>query len=70
MKHLQKNLLRDYQLCIPDSNVVKNFVQIAHNIFLQQHNLLKENKKLKSLKQFLLPLLMNGQVTVSENEQF
>lgn len=66
LRHLQKNLLREYQFCLPDSNVVKEFSKLASDIFKKQHYLLKENKKLESLKQFLLPLLMNGQVTINE----
>ena len=66
LRHLQKNLLREYSLCIPDNDVLKKFEKIARDIFVQQHNLLAENRKLESLKEFLLPLLMNGQVTVGE----
>ncbi|MCI1230862.1 MAG: restriction endonuclease subunit S [Lactobacillus delbrueckii] len=66
LRHLQKNLLREYRLCIPDNDVLKKFEKIARDIFVQQHNLLAENRKLESLKEFLLPLLMNGQVTVGE----
>ena len=66
LRHLQKNLLREYQFCLPDSNVVKEFSKLASDIFKKQHYLLEENKKLESLKQFLLPFLMNGQVTINE----
>lgn len=66
LRHLQKNLLREYSLCIPDNDVLKKFEKIACDVFVQQHNLLAENRKLESLKEFLLPLLMNGQVTVGE----
>lgn len=66
LRHLQKNLLREYQFCFPDSNVVKEFSKLASDIFKKQHYLLEENEKLESLKQFLLPLLMNGQVTINE----
>ncbi|MEE6727956.1 restriction endonuclease subunit S [Pediococcus acidilactici] len=66
LRHLQKNLLREYSLCIPDNDVLKKFEKKARDIFVQQHNLLAENRKLESLKEFLLPLLMNGQVTVGE----
>lgn len=66
LRHLQKNLLREYQFCLPDSNTVKEFSKFASDIFEKQHYLLKENKKLESLKKFLLPLLMNGQVTINE----
>ncbi|KAF0465713.1 hypothetical protein [Pediococcus pentosaceus] len=66
LRHLQKNLLREYSLCIPDNDVLNKFEKIVRDIFVQQHNLLAENRKLESLKEFLLPLLMNGQVTVGE----
>lgn len=66
LRHLQKNSLREYQFCFPDSNVVKEFSKLASDIFKKQHYLLEENKKLESLKQFLLPLLINGQVTINE----
>ena len=66
LRHLQKNLLREYSICIPNNDVTKKFEKIARDIFEQQHNLLAENRKLESLKEFLLPLLMNGQVTVGE----
>lgn len=66
LRHLQKNLLREYSICISNDDVSKKFEKIARDIFEQQHNLLAENRKLESLKEFLLPLLMNGQVTVGE----
>ncbi|MDI9206673.1 restriction endonuclease subunit S [Ligilactobacillus saerimneri] len=69
LRHLQKNLLREYRLCIPDKKVAKEFTKVVRNIFKQQHNLWKENKKLESLKQFLLPLLMNGQVSVGNSNK-
>ena len=46
---------------------IRIFQRVVYDIFKQQHNLLVENKSLESLKQFLLPLLMNGQVIVTKN---
>ena len=62
-------ILRDYRICIPNKDISKKFEKVVYDIFKQQHNLLVENKSLESLKQFLLPLLMNGQVIVTKNWQ-
>lgn len=62
-----KNLLfemfcRDYPIIIPNTNVIKKYNNKMENLFdVIQKNLL-ENAELSSLRDFLLPLLMNGQV--------
>ncbi len=63
----QKNLspleLEKIKVVLPTSAVLKKFSEITNNFtnFILQNN--QENKELKSLRDFLLPLLMNGQVT-------
>ena len=62
-----KNLLfemlcRDYPIIIPDADVIKKYNNEIEKLFdAIQENLL-ENAELSSLRDFLLPLLMNGQV--------
>lgn len=62
-----KNLLfemlcRNYPIIIPDTNVIKMYNSKIEKMFdTIQQNLL-ENTELISLQDFLLPLLMNGQV--------
>lgn len=66
-----KNLLfemlcRDYPIIIPDADVIKKYNNGIERLFdAIQENLL-ENAELSSLRDFLLPLLMNGQVGFKE----
>lgn len=59
--------LKQTQTIIPNQKVVLQFEDIVRNFYLQvRHNIL-ETKKLEELRDWLLPMLMNGQVTVGEN---
>ena len=66
LKHLQKNLLRNYIMAIPDQKTIDKFKMIVINSFKQQSKIFNENQQLKSLRDFLLPLLMNGQVEIRD----
>lgn len=61
---MTSSIIKELPIVIPDSNVLKNFndkVQpIYHQIFRNQ----KETEELTKLRDFLLPLLMNGQIEV------
>ncbi|WP_199526763.1 restriction endonuclease subunit S [Pseudoalteromonas sp. bablab_jr004] len=46
------------------SELFKKYAEIAEPIFEKIESTTKENKKLSSLRDWLLPMLMNGQVTV------
>lgn len=66
LKHLQKNLLRNYIMAIPDQKTIDKFKMIVIDSFEQQSKIFNENQQLKSLRDFLLPLLMNGQVEIRD----
>ena len=51
-------------LAIPDSNVIKKFAAAVEPAFEKIANNTKENQHLTQLRDWLLPMLMNGQVTV------
>lgn len=64
-----KNLLFDafvtkYHVPIPPSQLAKQFFDFAAPLEQKKQFLLKENSKLETLRDWLLPMLMNGQVTV------
>lgn len=63
LKHLQKDAFKNKYMLIPDIKVLKSFNEINTSIWKKTTNQLSENQELKSLRDFLLPLLMNGQVT-------
>lgn len=65
-----KNLLFDtfvesYKIAIPPQNIINAFYDTVRNIFEKIQCNAKENHYLETIRDFLLPLLMNGQVTVS-----
>lgn len=46
--------------------ICRNFCRIADNLYKKISDTRKENQELESLRDFLLPLLMNGQVTFKD----
>jgi type I restriction enzyme, S subunit len=64
-----KNLLLDsfissYYTVVPDEKIVEQFYDIMDNIQEKKQTALAENQKLTELRDWLLPMLMNGQVKV------
>lgn len=62
LKHLQKEWLKDTKIVIPNDGVLKKFNILSKPMFNKISQSYKENKVLLKLRDFLLPLLMNGQV--------
>lgn len=64
-----EDLKNIYFVC-PSDKVLNKFNKISLPILEKKFSLIKENQELSSLRDFLLPLLMNGQVTFKdENEE-
>jgi type I restriction enzyme, S subunit len=57
--------IENINLVIPPDHSVCS-TKLLNNLFDQSDYLIKENKELARLRDWLLPMLMNGQVTVSE----
>ena len=49
-----------------NASVIKMFYDVAEPIFNKVELCERENQQLKSLRDFLLPLLMNGQVVICD----
>ncbi len=65
-----KNLLLDsfvssYYTVVPDEKVVNQFYDIMENLQEKKQTALAENQTISELRDWLLPMLMNGQVRVS-----
>lgn len=60
------NTLEEIQILIPTKAIKDKFTDIVTNIFAKKYQNEKENEELVSLRNFLLPLLMNGQVGFKE----
>ena len=56
--------LKDTTAIIPDESVAKRYAEIVIPIYDKQVQLIFENRELTKLRDWLLPMLMNGQATV------
>ena len=59
-------ILNNLTLIFPPSNILKSFDDILTPIFKKKSKTKIENQELTELRDWLLPMLMNGQVKVSE----
>jgi type I restriction enzyme S subunit len=63
---ITKDDLTDSKCIIPQNDLLDNFHKISNPIFINQRKRKEENQELTSLRDWLLPMLMNGQVTVGD----
>lgn len=65
--HANKNYINNFYICIPTNQSNKEKMQnVLDEIMSKIIHVKKENQELTSLRDFLLPLLMNGQVGFKE----
>ncbi len=69
-----KNFLFDsfvssYYTVVPEDSVVNKFSDMMENIQTKKQTALAENQQLASLRDWLLPMLMNGQVKVGDAQK-
>lgn len=63
--HINKGVLDESPLVIPAGTALSAYTNKAAPLFLQIQNNLQQNMELAQLRDWLVPLLMNGQVTVA-----
>lgn len=66
LKHLQKDILKKQWILIPNNKIIKKFNSIMNNIWDKNTECIIENQELASLRNFILPMLMNGQLKVKK----
>ncbi|AJY60672.1 hypothetical protein IMAU60212_01543 [Lactobacillus helveticus] len=64
MGHITKDHLEQSIIAIPPIDLIEKFEDIVKSFYDEITNVDEESQKLKSLRNFLLPLLMNGQVKI------
>lgn len=64
LKHLQKPLLKDRPIYIPTTQELNAFNAQIKPMLTKISDNIRENQRLMSIRDWLLPLLMNGQATV------
>ena len=63
-KEVSGSVLKSIRCLFPVNELVVQYNSFAKSIFLRQEKLEIENRQLSSLRDWLLPMLMNGQVRV------
>ena len=66
---LFESFVSSYQTAIPPKELAEKFYEFMKPIQIKKEKNLKENQELASLRDWLLPMLMNGQVTVGDVEE-
>ena len=67
LKHLQKNAFKKIKLVVPpDGNLLESFNNFALSSYQTISSYKAENKRLASLRDWLLPMLMSGQVCIAD----
>lgn len=66
LKNVSQDTLRNLLVPIPSKDVLTQFNRRVALIYQFMHNHQKETSKLQDLRNWLLPMLMNGQATVIE----
>ena len=65
LKHLQKDVFAQYCIAVPsDVKIIDDFASKIKSTILQKSQLQIENREFIELRDFLLPMLMNGQIKV------
>lgn len=64
MKNISQTTLSDIRIAIPNEEIQKKFSNQVSSLLDMIENKLKQNQELTQLRDWLLPMLMNGQVKV------
>lgn len=66
LKHLQKPLLKERPVYIPSDDELENFNADVQPWFSMISDNIRESEKLTAFRDWFLPMLMNGQVSISD----
>ena len=64
-KEVSKQSMESFKVIIPPLDIIEKYNHKVCSIFDEQLKLLKENDELTKVRDYLLPLLMNGQITIN-----
>ncbi len=66
LKHLQKPMLKDRAIYIPSTSEISAFNKSVMPWLTMISDNIRESQQLTALRDWLLPMLMNGQATISD----
>lgn len=64
LQNVSQDTLKSLNVCLPNDVVLDSFNKKIKPIIGNMQNIIDENRELKKLRDWLLPMLMNGQATV------
>ena len=67
--HLDTDGVLKHLTCFPPKDLLKKYAEIVKPMWEKKSKYMSENQQLTSLRDFLLPMLMNGQVKVEKAEK-
>lgn len=68
-KHINKDIVSESLIVLPPKDILAKFTEATLPILNLIINSAKQSKQLASLRDWLLPMLMNGQVEINDDEQ-
>lgn len=68
-KEVSGTVIKTVKLALPPNELVEEFRRKVEYLFKRQDTLEQENEQLMALRDWLLPMLMNGQVTVKPSTE-
>lgn len=66
MGHITQDHLKQSRIVIPPQDLINKFENIVKKIYVEITTVDEESQQLKYLRDFLLPMLMNGQVSIKD----
>lgn len=66
-KGIRHETLKGMMTVIPPETIAQSYASLVSPIMRMRHDNLEENRKLQELRDWLLPMLMNGQATVASS---
>ena len=69
LQNVSQETLKQISVCIPPNEIVKKYNESINDIFRKMQNVIEENRELTSLRDFLLPMLMNGQISIKRGQK-
>jgi type I restriction enzyme, S subunit len=66
-KEVSASTLKTISTVLPDAAVLQAYQKTVSPLFRQQDNLEQQNQEISRLRDWLLPMLMNGQVRMGES---
>lgn len=67
--NLSQDKIRDLKFVIPQMEILQKFHETVNTFMMKILANMKENQKLTELRDWLLPMLMNGQIKIKDAEQ-